>query len=51
MDETSVALCIDLDGTLVRSDLLVESALSAIKAQPLAAIGAPCSGCVTAGPT
>lgn len=40
MDETSVALCIDLDGTLVRSDLLVESALMAIKTQPLAAVGA-----------
>lgn len=40
MDETSVALCIDLDGTLVRSDLLVESALMAIKTQPLAAAGA-----------
>jgi 4-hydroxybenzoate polyprenyltransferase/phosphoserine phosphatase len=40
MDETSVALCIDLDGTLVRSDLLVESALTAIKTRPLAALGA-----------
>ncbi len=38
MDETSVALCIDLDGTLVRSDLLVESTLRAIKDQPLAAL-------------
>ena len=40
MDETSVALCIDLDGTLVRSDLLVESTLRAIKDQPVAALGA-----------
>ena len=27
-------LCVDLDGTLVRSDLLVESALALVKAQP-----------------
>lgn len=40
MDEQSVALCIDLDGTLMRSDLLVESALTALKTQPLAALRA-----------
>ena len=40
MDETSVALCIDLDQTLVRSDLLVESALKAVKNRPFAAMAA-----------
>jgi len=40
MDESSVALCIDLDYTLVRSDLLVESALKAVNEQPFAALGA-----------
>lgn len=40
MDQTSVALCIDLDGTLVRSDLLLESALTALKGRPFAALAA-----------
>jgi 4-hydroxybenzoate polyprenyltransferase len=30
-----VPLCVDLDGTLIRSDLLVESALSLLRANPL----------------
>lgn len=40
MGEGQVALCIDLDGTLVRSDLLMESALKAAKEQPIAALRA-----------
>jgi len=40
MDETAIPLCIDLDGTLVRTDLLAESALRAIKEQPVAALSA-----------
>ena len=40
MDDTSTTLCVDLDGTLVRSDLLVESALAAFKARPISALKA-----------
>ena len=40
VEASSVPLCIDLDGTLVRSDLLLESALRAVKDRPLAAGGA-----------
>jgi len=40
MDETAVALCIDLDHTLVRTDLLLESGLKAVKDRPLAAVAA-----------
>jgi 4-hydroxybenzoate polyprenyltransferase/phosphoserine phosphatase len=40
MDETPVALCIDLDGTLVRSDLLLESALRALRERPAGALAA-----------
>jgi len=40
MDETTVALCIDLDQTLVRTDLLLESGLKAVKDRPVAAIAA-----------
>lgn len=39
-DESSIPLCIDLDGTLVRTDLLLESALRAIKERPGAAVSA-----------
>jgi 4-hydroxybenzoate polyprenyltransferase/phosphoserine phosphatase len=31
----SIPLCVDLDGTLIRSDLLVESALSLLRTNPL----------------
>jgi 4-hydroxybenzoate polyprenyltransferase len=34
--KTGVPLCVDLDGTLIRSDLLVESALALLAHQPLA---------------
>uniref|UniRef100_UPI00345ADB88 haloacid dehalogenase-like hydrolase n=1 Tax=uncultured Thiodictyon sp. TaxID=1846217 RepID=UPI00345ADB88 len=40
MDETTVALCIDLDQTLVRTDLLLESGLKAVKDRPVGAIAA-----------
>ena len=40
MGEAQVALCIDLDGTLVRSDLLMESALKAAKEKPINALRA-----------
>ncbi len=33
--ETAVPLCVDLDGTLIRSDLLLESALMLVKSNPL----------------
>jgi 4-hydroxybenzoate polyprenyltransferase/phosphoserine phosphatase len=36
-----VPLCVDLDGTLVRSDLLVESWFALLKCDPLAALLAP----------
>lgn len=35
MTERDIPLCVDLDGTLVRSDLLVESALGLFKRNPL----------------
>ncbi len=34
--EESIPLCVDLDGTLIRSDLLVESALALVARNPLA---------------
>ncbi|RUL64282.1 UbiA family prenyltransferase [Dyella dinghuensis] len=37
----SVPLCVDLDGTLIRSDLLVESALALLAKQPLMAFAMP----------
>ncbi len=38
---TNAPLCVDLDGTLVRSDLLVESFLGLLKGDPLVALRAP----------
>ena len=35
MTERDIPLCVDLDGTLVRSDLLVESALALLRRNPL----------------
>jgi 4-hydroxybenzoate polyprenyltransferase len=35
MDPTGLPLCVDLDGTLIRSDLLIESALALIASKPL----------------
>ena len=35
MTERDIPLCVDLDGTLLRSDLLVESALGLFKSNPL----------------
>lgn len=35
MQDRDVPLCIDLDGTLIRTDLLVESALALLRANPL----------------
>jgi 4-hydroxybenzoate polyprenyltransferase/phosphoserine phosphatase len=35
-----VPLCVDLDGTLIRTDVLIESYLALVKASPLRAIGA-----------
>ncbi len=35
MDRTDLPLCVDLDGTLIRSDLLIESALALIAHRPL----------------
>lgn len=37
----SIPLCIDLDGTLIRSDTLFESVLELLKTQPLAALLLP----------
>lgn len=34
--DTPVPLCIDLDGTLIRSDTLYESVIELLKAQPAA---------------
>ncbi len=34
MENTTRPLCIDLDGTLIHSDLLIESALSLLKKNP-----------------
>lgn len=39
--KTSIPLCIDLDGTLLNSDLLLESALAQIKQAPLSVIHWP----------
>ncbi|MBO9663794.1 UbiA family prenyltransferase [Dokdonella sp.] len=38
MQDRDIPLCVDLDGTLLRSDLLFESALSLIRANPLSVI-------------
>jgi 4-hydroxybenzoate polyprenyltransferase len=35
VDNTPVPLCVDLDGTLIRTDLLLESALALLKRNPL----------------
>ncbi len=35
MQETDHALCVDLDGTLLRSDLLYESLLTLLASNPL----------------
>lgn len=35
MQEREVPLCVDLDGTLIRSDLLIESALGLLRRNPL----------------
>lgn len=40
MEAGAVALCVDLDGTLIRSDLLVESAIKAAKQRPFALLSA-----------
>ena len=34
-EQTGVALCVDLDGTLLKSDLLYESLLALLSKQPL----------------
>lgn len=39
--KTSIPLCIDLDGTLLNSDLLLESALAQVKQAPLAVLNWP----------
>ncbi len=41
MDGLEVPLCIDLDGTLVRTDMLYESLMAALKAQPGLAFRVP----------
>lgn len=38
MSQHDVPLCVDLDGTLLRSDLLIESALSCVRRNPLDAL-------------
>lgn len=38
MQQQDIPLCVDLDGTLLRSDLLVESALSSLRRNPLDAL-------------
>lgn len=40
-DHSIVPLCVDLDGTLVRSDTLVESVLDLLRRHPLAALALP----------
>jgi 4-hydroxybenzoate polyprenyltransferase len=35
MQDREIPLCVDLDGTLIRSDLLIESALSLLRRNPL----------------
>jgi 4-hydroxybenzoate polyprenyltransferase len=39
--DTKIPLCIDLDGTLVRSDLLIEALFALLAKDPLAALRAP----------
>lgn len=39
--DASVPLCVDLDGTLVKSDLLLESFVATLKRAPFAALAAP----------
>jgi len=39
--DRAVPLCVDLDGTLVRTDLLLESFLTLLREQPLQALRAP----------
>lgn len=39
--KTSIPLCIDLDGTLLNSDLLLESALAQVKQAPLSVLNWP----------
>lgn len=39
--ESVVPLCVDLDGTLIRSDLLMESSLALLKQQPLYLLAFP----------
>lgn len=41
MQDRTIPLCVDLDGTLLRSDLLLESALALLRADPLAALRFP----------
>src|SRR5689334_2532527 len=38
---TDLPLCVDLDGTLIKSDLLLESALGLLAQRPLAALQMP----------
>ena len=38
---TLVPLCVDLDGTLLNSDLLLETVFTQLKCQPLAALHWP----------
>lgn len=38
---TEIPLCIDLDGTLIRSDILIESALKLLREDPLVALSMP----------
>jgi phosphoserine phosphatase len=35
-EKTGIPLCVDLDGTLIRTDLLIESALAVLAQHPLA---------------
>lgn len=39
--ESAIPLCVDLDGTLVKTDILIESALSYCKVHPLALLTLP----------
>lgn len=41
MQRDDVPLCVDLDGTLLRSDLLIESALAGVRRNPLDALRLP----------
>ncbi len=40
-EEADVPLCVDLDGTLIRSDILVESAFALLKQSPLLVLAMP----------